>query len=77
MRDSRRLTCVTGFAFIDGVRHRVELRPLCSWSTVITDAQRNSDSKMENRLCEMVLRRGDAPALFGLCYNERCYGTVG
>lgn len=65
------------YALIDGVKHEVELKPLCSWSTVISDVHRNCDSKMENRLCQMRLRRANAPPLVGLAYNERCYGTVG
>ena len=32
-----------GYTFIDGVRHAVQLRPVCSWATTITDARRNTD----------------------------------
>jgi len=66
-----------GYALVDGIRHNVAIEPLCSWSTVITDESRSSDSKMENRLCKMVITRGDEPPVYGLAYNERCYGTVG
>ena len=66
-----------GYAFIDGVKHVVQLRPVCSWATTIADAQQNTNSRMENRLCEMELRCGNAPPIFGLAYNERCYGTIG
>ena len=65
------------YAYVDGVKHSVEITPLCSWASTITDASRNSDSIMENRLCHMVLRRANAPPVYGLAYNERCYGTVG
>jgi len=65
------------YAIIDGVRHEVELRPLCGWATTITDSRAASDSRMDNRLCEMHLRRAGSKTLVGLAYNERCYGTVG
>uniref|UniRef100_A0A7S4RNU1 phosphoethanolamine N-methyltransferase n=1 Tax=Alexandrium monilatum TaxID=311494 RepID=A0A7S4RNU1_9DINO len=66
----------SAFAFVEGVRHEVHLRPLCTWETVIGGPGGAMESKMQNRYCEMELLIG-GKASRGVAYNERCYGTLG
>lgn len=64
------------FGLINGVRHEVHLRPLCTWETVIGGPGQTMESKMQNRYCELELMV-DGKASRGFAYNERCYGTLG
>jgi SAM-dependent methyltransferase len=65
-----------GVALIGGERHSASLSELAKWSTIIGGGEGQMESKYENRLCVLTLRRGDRPPLTGLAYNERCLGTV-
>ena len=66
-----------GVAFIGGERHSASLTELAKWSTIIGGGDGQMESKYENRLCLLTLRSGQGrPAMTGLAYNERCFGTL-
>lgn len=66
----------SGYALVNGVKHEVKLRPLCTWETVIGGPEYKMESKMQNRYCEAELIIGGVKRR-AVAYNERCYGTVG
>lgn len=66
-----------GYATIDGGQYTAELTELARWSAIITNDAKGMDSRMENRLCRLVVRCADGDVYRGLAYNERCFGTLG
>ena len=66
-----------GYAMINGERHSATLKELAKWHTIIGGGGGGQmESKYENRLGVLTLRCGKGPALTGLAYNERCFGTL-
>jgi len=66
----------SGFALIGGTRYQVNLKPLCTWETIIGRPGGSMESKMQNRYCEVELVEGGKSSK-GVAYNERCFGTLG
>jgi len=66
----------SGFALIAGTRYELNLKPLCTWETIIGRPGRSMESKMQNRYCEVELVEGGKSSK-GVAYNERCFGTLG
>jgi len=66
----------SGFALIAGKRYELNLKPLCTWETIIGRPGGSMESKMQNRYCEVEFVEGGKSSK-GVAYNERCFGTLG